>query len=252
MRWREASWAGLSRTVSRQVLAPPPRVLPPNIRTLSPGPASPWPLLCLPGKSQIREDPSLRDRSAPSGQMVPGPDPKTGARGPGSLHRDPRSGSRRDGLTPLQGEWGQESCHNRKWTYATKACDGRGPRSPHTGERLTLQGDPCPVSPCQEGTLQVPRTWYLRVGPAVSGRAWESWPPPLGTGGAWDSGNLTDPVCRDPLFPVSREAALGSSSHHEKGDHGHHQLAVRRHIARPQGDLGKLQGQCQKKPEGPC
>ena len=61
-------------------------------------------------------------------------------------------------------------------------------------------------------------------GPGRAGR------PPLGTGGAWDSGNLTDPVWRDPLSPVSREAGLGSSFHHEKGDHGHHQLAVRRPV----------------------
>ena len=183
MRWREASWAGLSRTVARQVLTPPPQVLAPDIRTLSPGPASSQPLLCLPGESQIRGDPSLRDRSVPSGQMVPGPDPKTGARGPGSLHRDPRLDSRHDRLAPLQGQWGQESCHDRKRTYATKACDGLGPGSPHIDERLTPKGDPSPASPCQQGTLRVPETWYLHVGPAVSRRAWESWPPPMGTGG---------------------------------------------------------------------
>ena len=65
-------------------------------------------------------------------------------------------------------------------------------------------------------------------------------------------GSRTDPVWRDPLSPVSREAELGSASHHKKGDPGHHRLAVRRHIARPQGDRGKLRGHRQKRPEVPA
>ena len=54
------------------------------------------------------------------------------------------------------------------------------------------------------------------------------------------------------MSPVSREAELGSASHHMKGDPGHHRLAVRRHIARPQGDRGKLRGHRQKRPEVPA
>lgn len=50
MRWREAFWAGLRKAVTGQVLAPPPRVLPVNIRT-QPSPCQP-PAASLPPRGQ--------------------------------------------------------------------------------------------------------------------------------------------------------------------------------------------------------
>ena len=63
-------------------------------------------------------------------------------------------------------------------------------------------------------------------------------------------GSRTDPVWRDPLSLVSREAGLGSASHHEKGDPGRHRLAIRRHVT--PGGSREMAGSASEEARGPC